>query len=137
MRVLVAEDEETIASLIAHTLENAGAVVEVVGDGRAAVEAAARLEPDVLILDLLLPIASGWQVLRALRDSGEAHLRCLPVVVVSALSSGKLRSELAGFGVEHVLGKPFGLEALRSAVSAAGSFTGSSRAVDSRATPRT
>lgn len=134
-RVLVAEDEPAIAGLIAYTLESDGARVEVAPDGRAALDALAKFEPDVLVLDLLLPLASGWQILRHLRVSPVERRRALPVVVVSALASAKLRSELSGLGVGTVLGKPFALGELRRAVASAVAVTRASFSSDPPVTP--
>ena len=114
-RILVAEDEPAIANLIAYTLEGEGAEAEIALDGRAAFAALARLAPDLLILDLLLPLASGWQILRQLRASTDERLRAVPVIVVTALASTKLRAELAELGVRSVIGKPFRLADLRLA----------------------
>lgn len=118
-RVLVAEDEPAIANLIAYTLESDGAEAEIVLDGRAAIDRVARTAPDLLILDLLLPLASGWQVLRQLRSSADDRLRTLPVIVVTALASAKLRTELVELGVRAVIGKPFRLADLRLAAAEA------------------
>jgi DNA-binding response OmpR family regulator len=114
-RILVAEDEPAIANLIAYTLEGEGAEAEIALDGRTALAALARLAPDLLSLDLLLPLASGWQILRQLRASTDERLRALPVIVVTALASAKLRAELAELGVRSVIGKPFRLAELRLA----------------------
>lgn len=114
-RVLVAEDEPAIASLIVWNLERIGFLVEVARDGAWAERRLEAASPDVLVLDLLLPLRSGWQVLRRLRRTG-SPTQSLPVVVVSALASPRLRIELAEASVDDVLGKPFSVSELCAVV---------------------
>ena len=67
-RVLVVEDEQDIAGLIKHALERSGdARVEIVGSGDAALRAVTEQTPDLVILDLNLPVLSGTEVCRILR----------------------------------------------------------------------
>ncbi|MGW0580606.1 response regulator, partial [Streptomyces sp. NPDC002920] len=65
--VLVAEDDRMQAELIRRSLLADGHTATVVHDGPAAVEAARRLEPDLVVLDLMLPVLDGIAVCRALR----------------------------------------------------------------------
>ena len=68
-RVLVVEDERDIADLVKHTLERAeGISVDIVTSGEAALERAAAEAPDLVILDVNLPVLSGFEVCRALRS---------------------------------------------------------------------
>ena len=75
-RVLVVEDEQDIAGLIKHTLEREGDMdVEIVGSGDAALRSVSERAPDLVILDLNLPVLSGIEVCRILRGrarDGEA-----------------------------------------------------------------
>jgi CheY-like chemotaxis protein len=110
--ILVVEDEPSIARLIAHNLEQSGYRVSIAADGVQALRALREAPPDLLILDLLLPLQSGWQVLRELRAHRNARLSKLPVVVVSALACERLERQLSALGAEHVLGKPFSVREL-------------------------
>lgn len=114
--ILVAEDESSVARLIAYHLEADGCRVSVAEDGLAALDALRRTPPDLLILDLLLPLQSGWQVLRTLRSHPQPELSGLPVLVVSALACERLEKQLSSIGPLRVLGKPFALEDLRESV---------------------
>jgi len=68
-RVLIVEDEQDIAGLIKHTLERSGSAdAEIVGSGDAALKAVADSPPDLIILDLNLPVLSGTEVCRILRS---------------------------------------------------------------------
>src|SRR4051812_22224987 len=70
VRVLVAEDDERLATLLDQVLSEAGHAASVVHDGPAALQAARRGGFDVLLLDWMLPGLEGPDVLRALRDDG-------------------------------------------------------------------
>src|SRR6476469_300763 len=82
-RVLVVEDEQDIAGLIKHTLERSGdASVEIVGRGDEALRSIAGRQPDLVILDLNLPVLSGDEVCRLLRQRVET--RQLPIIMLTA-----------------------------------------------------
>ncbi|MFF7549568.1 response regulator [Streptomyces canus] len=79
--VLVAEDDEMQAELIRRSLLAEGHTATVVHDGRAALDAARRLAPDLVVLDLMLPLIDGFGVCRVLR-----HDEDIPVVMLTARS---------------------------------------------------
>jgi len=114
-RILVAEDEPSVADLIAYNLQQDGHRVSIAQDGVAALRALREAPPDLLVLDLLLPQQSGWQVLRALRSQPKP-LNELPVLIVSALACERLAKQLSPIGVERMLGKPFSVQKLREIV---------------------
>jgi CheY-like chemotaxis protein len=113
-RILVAEDEPSVASLIAYNLEQDGYRVTVAGDGDEALRALVSSPPELLVLDLLLPLRSGWQVLREIRIRRPRAE--LPVLVVSALACDRLDRQLAALGAQGVIGKPFSVQQLRETV---------------------
>jgi DNA-binding response OmpR family regulator len=110
--ILVVEDETSVAKLIAYNLEQNGYRVSTAADGVQALLALREAPPDLLILDLLLPLRSGWQVLRELRAHCDTRFSKLPVMVVSALACERLERQLSLLGAEHVLGKPFSVQDL-------------------------
>jgi two-component system, OmpR family, response regulator MtrA len=79
--VLVAEDDEMQAELIRRSLLAEGHTATVVHDGRAALDAARRLAPDLVVLDLMLPVIDGFGVCRVLRRDED-----IPVVMLTARS---------------------------------------------------
>jgi len=115
-RVLVVEDDPAIANLIAYNLEQDGYRVAIVADGVEALRRLMESPPDLLVLDLLLPLQSGWQVLREMRLRRASTLATLPVLVVSALACERLEQDLARLGAQRVLGKPFALKELLATV---------------------
>jgi DNA-binding response OmpR family regulator len=111
-RILVVEDELSIANLICYNLEQAGYRVAVAFDGEEALRMIESFGPHLVTLDLLLPRRSGWQILHDIRTHPRKPIAQLPVIVLSALSSPQLRNELRRSGVYHCLNKPFSVTEL-------------------------
>lgn len=85
-RVLIVEDDSGARELIANTLRLTGYVVRTASDGLAALRLADVFEPDVVVLDLGLPIASGFEVLHELRAVPRTFET--PVIAISGLPNG-------------------------------------------------
>ena len=71
-RILVVEDESAIVDIVCRALRRHGYETESAGDGDAALDKAATLRPDLVILDLMLPKMDGWEVCRRLREEEDA-----------------------------------------------------------------
>lgn len=99
-RILVVEDEETLADAIQDVLQDAGFEVQVARNGLDALRKMEAGAPDVLLLDLMLPLLDGRGLLTRMRD--QVHLRELPVVVMTSAS----RKALADHQVRSFLPKP-------------------------------
>ena len=100
--VLVVEDEPAIAQAIVHRLSAEGWHVQAVGDGLQAVDVAARLHPDVVLLDVMLPGIDGLEVCRRLRADGD-----VPVIMLTALGAETDRIMGLGLGADDYVTKPF------------------------------
>jgi DNA-binding response OmpR family regulator len=83
MKILVVEDEEALSKVIEEKLRESGYFVDVAADGDAALLKTKSFTPDAIVLDLLLPKKSGFEVLEILKRDEEFKL--IPVVVVSNL----------------------------------------------------
>ena len=116
-RVLVVEDEPDIAGLIKATLERNGAMhVEVAASGDEALKAAHERTPDLVILDLNLPVLGGLEVCRILRSRpNTAHT---PVVMLTARAAESDRVTGLDLGADDYITKPFGLRELAARVRA-------------------
>jgi len=112
--VLVVEDEAAIVRFLRPALEAEGFRVADAGRGAAALELAAKIKPDVVLLDLGLPDMDGLDILRELRRWTSA-----PVIVLSA--RGRERDKIAGLdaGADDYLAKPFGVEELLARIRVA------------------
>jgi DNA-binding response OmpR family regulator len=116
--VLVVEDESDIAGLIRHTLERAAdMVVDVAGSGDQALSMATDQTPDVIILDLSLPVLGGLEVCRLLR-SRPATAR-VPIIMLTARTSEGDRVIGLDAGADDYVTKPFSLRELSARVRAA------------------
>ena len=117
-RVLIVEDERDIAGLIKHTLERAGdAEAEIVESGDAALRAVTARPPDLIILDLNLPVLSGTEVCRILR--GRSDGRHLPIIMLTARTAENDRVNGLELGADDYVTKPFSLRELNARVEAA------------------
>ncbi len=114
MRILVAEDEQKVASFIQRGLEAEHHAVDVVYDGEAALTRATGGDYDLLILDVMLPKRDGLSVLKELR----ARKRTLPVLLLTARDT--VADKVAGLdsGADDYLTKPFAFEELVARVRA-------------------
>ena len=105
-RLLVVEDEPNIRELLATSLRFAGFEVHVAADGAGALRQAAEHDPDLVVLDVMLPDMDGFTVTRKLRDSG----RVLPIVFVTARDSLEDKIQGLTVGGDDYVTKPFSLE---------------------------
>ncbi|MBU1015094.1 response regulator transcription factor [Patescibacteria group bacterium] len=80
-RVLLIEDEELISALLAKKLSEGGYDVTVAGDGEEGIVKAKMQNPDIVLLDMMLPRMNGLEVLQEMRD--DADLRDTPVIIIS------------------------------------------------------
>ncbi|MDQ2961409.1 MAG: response regulator transcription factor [Candidatus Dormibacteraeota bacterium] len=100
--VLVVDDEPEIVRILRDYLERAGFAVITAGDGEAALTAARRRRPDLVILDLTLPSLDGLDVARALRRDGE-----LPIIMLTARVDEADRVLGLELGADDYVSKPF------------------------------
>jgi DNA-binding response OmpR family regulator len=112
-RVLVVEDDPTVAEVVTRYLEREGYDVAAVSDGRAAVEACQHDAPDLLVLDVMLPGLDGLEVCRRVRSLA-------PVAVVMLTARGEEDDLVAGleFGADDYITKPFSPRELMARVKA-------------------
>jgi DNA-binding response OmpR family regulator len=103
--ILVAEDQLHIRSLIEYKLKNSGYAVVCVEDGSAALVRARELKPDLIMLDVMMPLMTGFEVLAALK--ADPTTTEIPVLLVTAQS--KEHEVLRGLelGAEDYITKPF------------------------------
>lgn len=107
-RVLVADDNPDILFLLRTNLDAAGFETLTASDGEMALRMIEEEEPDVLLLDLMMPVLDGWGVLEQLEREG----RDLPVIVVSASDSAANIQRATELGATGYVTKPFNLRGL-------------------------
>lgn len=111
--ILVAEDEEAIARVLTAYLRRAGFEVKRAADGGQALELFAELEPDLVLLDVMMPVVDGWEVLRRIR----AQSSC-PIIMLTAKGDVSDRLEGLNRGADDYMAKPFVPEEVVARVNA-------------------
>jgi two-component system, OmpR family, phosphate regulon response regulator PhoB len=116
-KILLAEDEKQIADMIAFKLGNSGHQVVRAQDGEQAVALAGREQPDLILLDAMMPGLSGFEVLRRLK--GDTTMRSIPVIMVTAKGHERdVLNGLRGGAIDYIV-KPFSLKELSARVELA------------------
>ena len=101
-RILMIEDDVSLAAMVAEYLRSAGMQVDTVHDAESGLAALARLKPDVVILDLMLPDRDGFEVCRRIRVSSD-----VPIVMLTARGDDTDRIVGLELGADDYLPKPF------------------------------
>ncbi|AJE48617.1 response regulator transcription factor [Celeribacter indicus] len=114
-RVLLVEDEDNIAIALELLLQRDGYEIHRVADGTQALPNIRALRPDLVILDVTLPGASGYEVCQSLRLSDE--LSDTPVLMMSARASQAEQRKGRAMGADDFITKPFATEDLRARVA--------------------
>ena len=110
-KILVVEDYNDTRVMLRTALEQAGYRVIEAATGAEAVEAAARDHPDLILMDLNLPVFDGITATDLIRNYKE--LKDVPVVAMTAFDSADFRTDAAGVGCHGYLTKPIDLDELR------------------------
>jgi DNA-binding response OmpR family regulator len=110
-RVLIVDDDDELAEVLRQALRESGYAVATVRHGAAALELIGQIQPDLILLDLRMPIMDGWSFVTQYRRSGKASGR---VVLLSGHPN--VRDISASLGVDAFVGKPFELTELLGTV---------------------
>jgi DNA-binding response OmpR family regulator len=111
--ILVVEDEPALQETLAYNLKKEGYTVELAGDGRAALDSARKIKPDLLILDIMLPELDGFEVARILRKE-----MTTPILMLTARDDEIDRVVGLEVGADDYLTKPFSMRELMARVKA-------------------
>ncbi|APR53182.1 response regulator transcription factor [Sphingomonas koreensis] len=103
--ILVCDDDELLVELLTFRLENKGYKVLVARNGAEAIALASQYIPDAIILDMMMPVMDGQQVLRRLREAPETA--GIPVVMLTARKQERDIVDAFGLGASDYLVKPF------------------------------
>jgi DNA-binding response OmpR family regulator len=112
-KILVVEDEITLQETLAYNLTQQGYEVETAGDGKAAIEVARRIQPDLILLDIMLPIMDGIEVCRILRQEMN-----VPILMLTARDDEIDRVIGLEIGADDYVTKPFSMRELMARVKA-------------------
>lgn len=114
-RVLLIEDEPNIIEAISFVLSRDGFTVHTHEDGETAMDKLRSSQPDMIILDVMLPGRSGFDILRDIREDAQAAE--LPVLMLTAKGQAKDRELALRLGANHFMTKPFSNREVRDYVS--------------------
>jgi two-component system OmpR family response regulator len=114
MRLLIVEDEPELAATLHKVLVEEGFAVDRAADGEAALWQAGGTEYDVIVLDLMIPVVDGWEVVARLRASGNRA----PVLVLTARDATADKVRALDAGADDYLTKPFTLAELLARIRA-------------------
>lgn len=112
-RILVVDDDSKITSLLRRSLTYEGYRVEVARNGREGLELAEDYQPDLVVLDLMMPVMDGWEMCRHLRQKSD-----VPILMLSARDEVADRVKGLNQGADDYLPKPFALEEMLARVRA-------------------
>jgi two-component system, OmpR family, response regulator ResD len=112
-RILVVEDDPTVAEVVVRYLQREGFTVEAVDNGHTALERAEAVSPDLVVLDIMLPGIDGIEVCRRLRERAP-----IPIVMLTALGDESDRVLGLELGADDYIGKPFSPRELTARVKA-------------------
>lgn len=113
-KILVVDDDEKITSLLRRSLTFEGYDVLTAQDGRAGLQTMLETEPDLVVLDVMMPNLDGWEVCERIRKSGSK----VPILMLTAKDEVKDRVKGLDLGADDYLVKPFALEELLARVRA-------------------
>lgn len=112
-KALIVEDDCNIADLLRLYLEKDGFDVSIATDGAQGVELAGRISPDLVILDIMLPVMDGWQVCRAIRQKSK-----VPIIMLTAKGSTFDKVSGLEMGADDYVTKPFEVKELLARIHA-------------------
>ena len=115
-RVLIAEDEESIVTSLEFLMRRCGYETRVARDGNAVLGALAEFRPHLVLLDIMLPGRSGFEVCRAIRD--DADLATTRVLMLTAKGGGSEVAKGMAAGADDYMIKPFATQELVARVKA-------------------
>jgi DNA-binding response OmpR family regulator len=112
-KILVVEDEPALQETLAYNLERQGYQVQVAGDGKTALEVARAVKPELVVLDIMLPILDGFEVCRILRQESN-----MPILMLTARDEEIDRVIGLEMGADDYLTKPFSMREFLARVKA-------------------
>lgn len=112
-RVLLVDDDETLVRLLSFALDREGFEVSVAWNGAEAVRETRGTQPDVVILDIMMPVMDGWEACTKIREMGD-----VPVVILSAKSAESDVVHGLALGADDYVKKPFGVQELLARLQA-------------------
>lgn len=115
-KILIVEDEEGLQTILKYNLQNEGYETESVLDGKKALSTVARVCPDLILLDWMLPHVSGVDICKAIRQNHE--LRHIPILMLTARGDEADKVSGLSIGADDYMTKPFSVPELMARIKA-------------------
>ena len=106
-KILIVDDEETVKRVLCSLLKNEGYEVIEAEDGKSGVELAKKEDPDVILMDLTMPVMDGLKACRLLKE--DEKTKNIPVLVITT-AAGESKMEAIDAGIDDFVNKPFDSE---------------------------
>ena len=113
-QILVVEDNPTLCDMIRRRLERRGYHVATASDGQAGLDRAHTLQPDLILLDMSLPVINGWNVASRLRAKPET--RAIPIIAITAHAMRGHRERALEAGCDEFQTKPIDFDELQKKI---------------------
>ena len=120
LTILIADDEPDLLELIEYNLSNAGHTIITAGDGAQALSLAKSANPDLILLDVMMPKLTGIQVAKRLRSQTETA--SIPIIMLTAKADEAHELEGLGAGADDYITKPFSIQILLARIDALATF---------------
>lgn len=115
--ILLVDDDPDMLEAMHTVLEDAGASIRTAVDGNQALEVAGEFDPDVVVLDVMLPKRSGFLVLEKLKSQGKKRGERPYVIMITGNVGKRHQTWAQSLGVDEYLNKPFRMERLTESIS--------------------
>lgn len=110
--ILIADDQQALVTVVSSYLENVGFNIIVAHDGLEAVQLAASHRPDLIMMDVRMPVMDGLAAIREIRASSDPQVRDITIISLSGIVHAADRQECMDAGASDYLNKPFGIREL-------------------------
>ncbi|SON55725.1 Polar-differentiation response regulator DivK [Hartmannibacter diazotrophicus] len=108
--ILIVEDNPMNLDMLSRRLQRKGYDIETAGDGKAGVEAAETIRPDIVLMDMSLPVMDGWEATRSIKSNPATS--AIPVIALTAHAMNSDREKALEAGCDNFETKPIDLPAL-------------------------
>jgi CheY-like chemotaxis protein len=112
--ILVADDDPDILNIVSVSLETSGYAVLKAGNGREAVDLAKQYMPDLILMDMMMPVMSGYEAIATLKN--DPGTRGIPIVGLSAKAMATDIELASGIGIDGYITKPFRIAQVLSVI---------------------
>lgn len=110
IRILIADDNENVREFLGHMLQKRGFIIENACDGEEALKKTAQKKPDIMILDVMMPLMDGFETCKRLKENPDT--RDIPIIFLSAEKRiSKMITDMPGAAVKYIE-KPCNIEYL-------------------------